>query len=341
MHCHSRLRGRVNGLRGRSVAAIERAPCARGVVDHVHKARFSDPDRPLRARHCTRRTDGSGSAVTRLRCRLAAQSGLRSARAPVATRAAKPCPVGRRGRCHKSRCMIIAGAGARTRSAAAAFAAAALAFCGIDRAYAQTDTAPPPAQAATNTAATAASQPRFAIYGQATYTEQETDGFPCSVRRSEQPVAGHRRARPRTRPSYLGARLWRGAELWVNPEADQGFGLDNTLGLAGFSSGEAYKVGRNPPYFRLPRAFIRQTLNLGGAVRDVDAGPNQFALPQVGRPSWSSHWARSVSSTSSIPTATRTTREATSSTGPSSTRGPSTTRLTRGDTRWAGPPSGT
>ena len=41
---------------------------------------------------------------------------------------------------------------------------------------------------------------------------------------------------------YVGWRLWRGAELWINPEIDQGFGLSGTLGLAGFASGEAYKL---------------------------------------------------------------------------------------------------
>jgi high affinity Mn2+ porin len=175
--------------------------------------------------------------------------------------------------------MMIAGAGTRTRSAAAAFAAAALAFCGIDHAYAQTDTTPPPAQAPTNTVATPASQPRFAIYGQATYTEQETDGFhaPYAGPNSLSPDMGRETS---DATLFLGARLWRGAELWVNPEVDEGAGLDDTLGLAGFSSGEAYKVGRNPPYFRLPRAFIRQTLNLDDAVSAVDAEPNQFALPQ-------------------------------------------------------------
>src|SRR5689334_11814817 len=42
---------------------------------------------------------------------------------------------------------------------------------------------------------------------------------------------------------YGGVRPWQGAELWLNPEVDQGFGLSNTLGVAGFPSGEAYEVG--------------------------------------------------------------------------------------------------
>jgi high affinity Mn2+ porin len=75
---------------------------------------------------------------------------------------------------------------------------------------------------------------------------------------------------------YMGARLWPGAELWFNPEIDQGFGLSGTLGVAGFTSGEAYKVGANFPYVRLPRMFIRQTVDLGGETEKVEAGANQL-----------------------------------------------------------------
>jgi high affinity Mn2+ porin len=75
--------------------------------------------------------------------------------------------------------------------------------------------------------------------------------------------------------------LWDGAELWVDPEIDQGFGLSNTLGIAGFTSGEAYKVGSAYPYARLQRTFIRQTIDLGGDAQKVDAGINQFGGSQT------------------------------------------------------------
>lgn len=80
---------------------------------------------------------------------------------------------------------------------------------------------------------------------------------------------------------YAGVQLWQGAELWVNPEIDQGSGLADTLGIAGFTSGEAYKVGFPYPYARLPRTFVRQTINLGGDTQKVDSGVNQFAGSQT------------------------------------------------------------
>ena len=117
---------------------------------------------------------------------------------------------------------------------------------------------------------------RFAIHAQVTYVEQETDSFnaPYSGPNSLSPRNGRETA---DATLYLGARLWSGAEAWITPEIDQGFGLNNTLGVAGFPSGEAYKVGKKQPYLRLPRAFVRQTVNLGEADEAVDGAANQLA----------------------------------------------------------------
>ena len=177
---------------------------------------------------------------------------------------------------------LFIAASRRAAGAAAStvvLAAAAWVAGGIGLARGQEDPPAPRASPITHSGVVAAARHRLAVYGQATYTEQETDGFhaPYAGTNSLSPHSGRETT---DATLYLGARLWGGAELWVNPEGDEGAGLDDTLGLAGFSSGEAYKVGRNAPYFRLQRAFIRQTLNLGGETGVTDAGPNQFSLPQ-------------------------------------------------------------
>jgi high affinity Mn2+ porin len=129
---------------------------------------------------------------------------------------------------------------------------------------------------ATAAAVTSADEETFATHGQFTYVEQETSGFnaPYAGRNSLSPDRG---AETIDATLYLGARLWPGAEGWINGEIDQGFGLDDTLGAAGFPSGEAYKIGKNQPYLRLPRLFIRQTLNLDDARQSVDAAANQLS----------------------------------------------------------------
>ncbi len=125
-------------------------------------------------------------------------------------------------------------------------------------------------------APTVAESGPFAIHGQVTVVDQAHDAFrsPYEGPNSLSPKAGGRETFDAT--LFLGARLWWGAEIWINPEIDQGFGLSNTLGLAGFSSGEAYKVGKSEPYFRLQRLFFRQTFDLAGKSGDVEAAANQI-----------------------------------------------------------------
>jgi high affinity Mn2+ porin len=119
----------------------------------------------------------------------------------------------------------------------------------------------------------AAADEAFAVHGQFTYVEQSTSDFNAPYRgpNSLSPDVG---AETTDATLYLGARLWRGAEGWINGEIDQGFGLDDTLGVAGFPSGEAYKVGKNQPYLRLQRMFVRQTLDLGGDSQLIEPDAN-------------------------------------------------------------------
>lgn len=116
---------------------------------------------------------------------------------------------------------------------------------------------------------------RFAVHGQATFVEQATNDFraPYSGPNSLSPSSNRETA---DISLFLGARLWRGAEVWIEPELDQGFGLDNTLGVAGFVSGEAYKVGANHPYLRMPRWFVRQTVDTGAKWEPVEGGAGQL-----------------------------------------------------------------
>lgn len=80
-----------------------------------------------------------------------------------------------------------------------------------------------------------------------------------------------------TTTAFLGVRLWEGGELYFNPETAQGFGLNGTLGLAGFPNGEAQKAGAPFPKIRPQRYYFKQTFGLGGEQEDVDDGPNQVA----------------------------------------------------------------
>jgi high affinity Mn2+ porin len=145
-----------------------------------------------------------------------------------------------------------------------------------------------PAQAAPQSDASTSSAPAepdagasdlWVIQAQATYVDQGTLRF-------HSPYVGANSLNPGTRGRetfdatlFGGVKPWKGAEIWLDPELDQGFGLSDTLGVAGFPSGEAYKVGSWKPYYRTPRLFLRQTLALGGATAAVESGPN--VLPDL------------------------------------------------------------
>ncbi len=115
----------------------------------------------------------------------------------------------------------------------------------------------------------------FSIHGQTTFVNQYAFKFRAPYR-GPNSLDSNAGRETWDATLYAGLRLWQGAELWVNPEIDQGFGLSGTVGVAGFPSGEAYKFGANYPYIRLQRMFIRQTIGLGGETEKVEPGLNQF-----------------------------------------------------------------
>ena len=119
-------------------------------------------------------------------------------------------------------------------------------------------------------------QDRFALHGQVTYVQQYVPQFRSPYVGPQSLIPNQGRETADT-TFYIGTRLWTGGEFWIDPEVDQGFGLSNTFGVAGFPSGEAYKVGSDYPTTRVPRALFRQTINLGGEGQKVEGGINQFA----------------------------------------------------------------
>ena len=117
---------------------------------------------------------------------------------------------------------------------------------------------------------------RFAFHGQTTFIEQYAAPF-------RSPYIGPQSLSPdQGRESldfmyFIGVKPWKDAEFWIDPEFNQGFGLSNTKGIAGFPSGASFKVGADVPYARIQRFFLRQTVDLGGKTQKVEADQNQFA----------------------------------------------------------------
>jgi len=135
------------------------------------------------------------------------------------------------------------------------------------------------ARAAENDEATAPeTQPdRLLVGAQSTYIWQRKSAL-------YSPYEGANSLRPEAETGYtlsatlfLGARPWQGTEVFVNPEVIQAVNISDLHGLGGMSNSENQKGGKQIPTVYLARAFVRQTLSLGGSDIVVDAGQNQFA----------------------------------------------------------------
>ncbi len=75
----------------------------------------------------------------------------------------------------------------------------------------------------------------------------------------------------------IGLRPWRGAELYLNPEAAQGVPLSGLNGLGGFSNGEMTRTSGSSLSVYRARLYLQQTWNRGGAREQVESDLNQLA----------------------------------------------------------------
>ncbi len=123
--------------------------------------------------------------------------------------------------------------------------------------------------------AEAASAQTLSLHAQLTHLWQYHPAFRSLYRGMNSLDSGSRGNETTDATLYISAHLWNGDEVEADPEIDQGFGLSNTMGIAAFSSGEAYKLGKTTPYLRLQRLFIRQTIYFGEGEAEDDPSPDQ------------------------------------------------------------------
>jgi high affinity Mn2+ porin len=75
---------------------------------------------------------------------------------------------------------------------------------------------------------------------------------------------------------FLGARLWKNAEAYFNPEVGGGQGFSGASGIAGFTNGEIYRVGDPTPSVYIGRIYLAQYFPLKGSKNTfLDDGQNQ------------------------------------------------------------------
>jgi high affinity Mn2+ porin len=118
------------------------------------------------------------------------------------------------------------------------------------------------------------------VHGQLTYIEQGYPAFRSPYQGTNSLAGANQIQNTASATAFVGYRPRDGTEIYINPELMQGFGLSNTLGIAGFPSGEAQKSEFPVPRIDIARVFVRQTFGLGGEQEAIEDGPNQLAGKQ-------------------------------------------------------------
>jgi high affinity Mn2+ porin len=118
------------------------------------------------------------------------------------------------------------------------------------------------------------------VRGQLTLIEQGYPAFRSPYQGTNSLTGASQIQNTTSATAFVGYRPWDGTEVYINPELMQGFGLNNTLGVAGFPNGEAQKSNFPMPRIDIARVFVRQTFGLGGEQETIEDGPNQLAGKQ-------------------------------------------------------------
>ena len=105
-------------------------------------------------------------------------------------------------------------------------------------------------------------QDRFNLHFQSTYIYQYKPQFAADYSGPNSLKTEEERQNSITATLYIGIRLWKGAELYINPEVAGGSGLSGAYGMAASTNGETFRVGDPSPTLYLARGYLKQTISL-------------------------------------------------------------------------------
>lgn len=120
-------------------------------------------------------------------------------------------------------------------------------------------------------------QQRFNFHFQQTVITQAKPSFGADYTGANSMITKSETQSSLTTTLFGGARLWKGAEAYFNPELSGGSGLSKTLGAAGFPNGETFRVGATEPKIYIARLYFTQNFEWGKEKDTLTDDANQLA----------------------------------------------------------------
>ena len=117
---------------------------------------------------------------------------------------------------------------------------------------------------------------RVNLHFQATYIYQYQPEFKAKYSAAHSLQNAEDKENSLTATLFFGARLWRGAEIYINPEVAGGSGLSGAFGMAGSTNGETFRVGDPAPSLYLGRGYIKQTIAFNRKNDEIEDNQNQL-----------------------------------------------------------------
>ncbi len=117
---------------------------------------------------------------------------------------------------------------------------------------------------------------RFSVHAQTTIINQFKPKFDAPYTGNKSLTTEEENQTSITSTLFLGAKLWKGASIFLNPEIAGGSGLSSAQGIAAATNGETFRVGSTAPQIYLARLFYRQIFALSTETTLQEGDFNQL-----------------------------------------------------------------
>jgi len=118
---------------------------------------------------------------------------------------------------------------------------------------------------------------RFSIHGQSTFISQYKPAFSAKYSGTNSLITQSETKLSTTFTLFLGARLWKGASVYFNPEVAGGSGLSGSLGVGASTNGETYRIDNPAPAFELARLYFTQIFPLKNGHKYQQSDQNKLS----------------------------------------------------------------